>query len=68
MNPIQAMTERRVAIWLDTLSRELVEDGRLDELMGDLGSAIPGVFAPVEWEDTELIDGGVANAGGRLAA
>ena len=24
-------------------------------------SAIPGVFAPVEWEDTELIDGGVAN-------
>jgi NTE family protein len=24
-------------------------------------SAIPGVFAPVEWGDTELIDGGVAN-------
>ena len=24
-------------------------------------SAIPGVFPPVDWEDTELIDGGVAN-------
>lgn len=24
-------------------------------------SALPGVFAPVDWEDTELIDGGVAN-------
>jgi NTE family protein len=24
-------------------------------------AAIPGVFPPVEWEDTELIDGGVAN-------
>jgi NTE family protein len=24
-------------------------------------TAIPGVFPPVEWEDTELIDGGVAN-------
>lgn len=24
-------------------------------------SAIPGIFPPVDWEDTELIDGGVAN-------
>lgn len=24
-------------------------------------AAIPGIFAPVEWEDTQLIDGGVAN-------
>ena len=24
-------------------------------------TAIPGVFPPVDWEDTELIDGGVAN-------
>src|SRR3712207_8751003 len=24
-------------------------------------AAIPGVFPPVGWEDTELIDGGVAN-------
>ena len=24
-------------------------------------AAIPGVFPPVDWEDTELIDGGVAN-------
>jgi NTE family protein len=24
-------------------------------------AAIPGVFPPIEWEDTELVDGGVAN-------
>lgn len=24
-------------------------------------AAIPGVFPPVEWEDTELVDGGIAN-------
>ena len=41
MNPIQTMTERGVAIWLDTLSRELVDDGRLDELMSDF--AVSGV-------------------------
>jgi transaldolase len=41
MNRVQTMTERGVAIWLDTLSRELIEDGRLDELMSDL--AVAGV-------------------------
>ncbi|MDQ3933084.1 MAG: transaldolase [Actinomycetota bacterium] len=43
------MTERGVAIWLDTLSRELIEDGRLDELMGDFAvggvTSNPTIFA-----------------------
>jgi transaldolase len=49
MNSIQAVTERGVAIWLDTLSRELIEDGRLDELMGDFAvggvTSNPTIFA-----------------------
>ncbi|HEX8068093.1 MAG TPA: transaldolase [Thermoleophilaceae bacterium] len=49
MNPIQAMTERGVAIWLDTLSRELIEDGRLAELMANLAvggvTSNPTIFA-----------------------
>jgi transaldolase len=40
-NPIQALTEREVSIWLDTLSRDLIEDGRLAELMA--GLAVGGV-------------------------
>jgi transaldolase len=49
MNPIQSMTERGVSIWLDTLSRELIEDGRLAELMGDFAvggvTSNPTIFA-----------------------
>jgi transaldolase len=35
MNPIQSLTERDVSIWLDTLSRGLIEDGELSALMAD---------------------------------
>ena len=41
MNAVQALTERDVSIWLDTLSRELIEDGVLAELMS--GLAVGGV-------------------------
>jgi transaldolase len=37
---IQAITERGVSLWLDTLSRELIEDGGLAELMA--GYAVSG--------------------------
>lgn len=37
----------------------LSREPALDAMLGS--AAIPGVFAPVGWEDTEPIDGGVAN-------
>ena len=49
MNPIQALTERDVSIWLDTLSRELIEDGGLASLMADVAvtgaTSNPTIFA-----------------------
>jgi NTE family protein len=39
--------------------RRLSRGPALDAVLA--GTAIPGVFAPVEWGDSELIDGGVAN-------
>ena len=49
MNPIQALTERDVSIWLDTLSRELIEGGGLASLMADLAvtgaTSNPTIFA-----------------------
>jgi transaldolase len=49
MNPIQALTDRGVSIWLDSLSRELVEDGGLAALMSDLAvsgaTSNPTIFA-----------------------
>jgi transaldolase len=49
MNPIQALTEHDVSIWLDTLSRELIEDGGLAALMRDLAvggvTSNPTIFA-----------------------
>ncbi|MDQ3933083.1 MAG: patatin-like phospholipase family protein [Actinomycetota bacterium] len=49
-----------VAVDLFTGRERLISRGpALDAILAS--SAIPGVFAPVEWEDTELIDGGVAN-------
>ncbi len=39
--------------------RRLSHGPALEAIMAS--SAIPGVFPPVDWEDTELIDGGVAN-------
>lgn len=39
--------------------RRLSEGPALEAILAS--AAIPGVFEPVEWEDTELIDGGVAN-------
>jgi NTE family protein len=39
--------------------RRLSRGPALDAVLAS--AAIPGVFSPVEWEDTELIDGGVAN-------
>src|SRR5829696_3669949 len=39
--------------------RRLAHGPALDAVLAS--TAIPGVFPPVEWEDTELIDGGVAN-------
>ena len=49
MNPTHALTERGVSIWLDTLSRELIEDGGLAALMADLAvtgaTSNPTIFA-----------------------
>jgi transaldolase len=49
MNPIQALTDRDVSIWLDTLSRGLVEDGGLEALMAGLAvsgaTSNPTIFA-----------------------
>jgi transaldolase len=49
MNPIRALTERDVSIWLDTLSRELIEDGGLAALMRDMAvggvTSNPTIFA-----------------------
>ena len=49
MNAIRMLTERDVAIWLDTLSRELIEDGGLAALMRDLAvggvTSNPTIFA-----------------------
>jgi transaldolase len=49
MNPIQALTERGVSLWLDTLSRELIEDGRLTALMSNMAvsgaTSNPTIFA-----------------------
>ena len=39
--------------------RRLSHGPALDAVLAS--AAIPGVFPPVDWEDTELIDGGVAN-------
>jgi NTE family protein len=39
--------------------RRLSRGPALDAVLAS--ASIPGVFPPVEWEDTELIDGGVAN-------
>jgi NTE family protein len=39
--------------------RRLFRGSAVDAVLAS--TAIPGVFSPVEWEDTELIDGGVAN-------
>ena len=39
--------------------RRLSSGPALDAVLAS--ASIPGVFPPVEWEDTELIDGGVAN-------
>jgi NTE family protein len=49
-----------VAVDLFTGRERLLSEGRaLDAILAS--AAIPGVFAPVEWEDTELVDGGIAN-------
>ncbi|HEX8741977.1 MAG TPA: transaldolase [Thermoleophilaceae bacterium] len=49
MNPIQALTEKDVSIWLDTLSRDLIEDGGLAALMRELAvggvTSNPTIFA-----------------------
>lgn len=39
--------------------RRLTEGDAVDAVLAS--AAIPGVFAPVEWGETELIDGGVSN-------
>jgi len=39
--------------------RRLSRGSAIDAVMAS--AAIPGVFPPVEWEDTELVDGGIAN-------
>jgi NTE family protein len=39
--------------------RRLSSGPALDAVLAS--AAIPGIFPPVDWEDTELIDGGVAN-------
>jgi transaldolase len=41
VNPIEALTGRGVSIWLDTLSREVLEDGGLADLMDHF--AVSGV-------------------------
>jgi transaldolase len=49
MNPIQTLTERGVSLWLDTLSRELIEDGQLATLMSEMAvsgaTSNPTIFA-----------------------
>jgi transaldolase len=47
--PIDALTDRGISIWLDTLSRELIEDGGLAALMADRAvsgaTSNPSIFA-----------------------
>jgi transaldolase len=49
LNRIRALTERGVSLWLDTLSRELIEDGELAKLMSELAvsgaTSNPTIFA-----------------------
>ena len=49
MNPIQALTERGVSIWLDTLSRELLDGGLFETLIADCAvtgaTSNPTIFA-----------------------
>jgi transaldolase len=49
VNPIHKLTDHGVSIWLDTLSRELVEDGGLATLIADRGvsgaTSNPTIFA-----------------------
>jgi transaldolase len=49
MNSINTLTEHGVSIWLDALSRELVDDGGLAALMSDMGvsgaTSNPTIFA-----------------------
>jgi len=49
MDPIQALTDRGVSIWLDTLSRGLIEDGGLAALIAGLAvsgaTSNPTIFA-----------------------
>ena len=48
-SPIRALTGRGVSVWLDTLSRELIEDGGLAALLEDLAvtgaTSNPTIFA-----------------------
>ncbi len=49
MSPLEQLADRDVAVWLDTLSRELVEDGGLAALVSGLGvsgaTSNPTIFA-----------------------
>jgi transaldolase len=49
MNPIDALTDRGISIWLDTLSRDLIEDGGLGALVADQAvsgaTSNPTIFA-----------------------
>jgi transaldolase len=49
LKPIRALTDRDVSIWLDTLSRDLIEDGGLAALIAGLGvsgaTSNPTIFA-----------------------
>jgi transaldolase len=73
MDAIRTLTERGVAIWLDTLSRELVDDGHLARLASDLAvsgaTSNPTIFAAAICESDRydaqlraLLDAGVDDA------
>ena len=49
MNRLQALRDAGVSIWLDTLSRELLETGAFDDLIADCAvtgaTSNPTIFA-----------------------
>lgn len=74
MSPTKALTDRGVSIWLDTLSRELIEDGGLASLMADAAvtgaTSNPTIFSKAicgsdryDSQLRELLESGIEDPG-----